>query len=314
MNKRLILAPLTVLGIALTIGVVSTLMGMRLAEPKSTEDVKPDQLIGFLVTEGTWSSQDVFQTSSDEAERVYATNIPEQDSAEGSGMSDKNLPVSFEGIEGPFCFYVIDEFYELDERMSTSTHYADNGVFDSCFSYNVTDQEVSIAIEGSVAVLPSEISDEWYFVHPVFQGADGRVYVIPEHSGINAPMAGMSNSFSISNQSTITDAGIETSSGNSVTVTIYGKYPPVSITILQVDDKNEVIHRQSFEPGQLPETLVTDKGTEFLIVEETVTGAEGLPIVNRTIVSAGEEILLTHYNPDSSKWISAQITALEWES
>ncbi len=313
MNKRYIVAPLAVLGIALVIGVISTLSGMCLAEPNSTEDEKPDQLIGFLITEGTWSSQDIFQTSSDEAARVYATNIPEQDSAEVTGISDKNLPVSFEGIEGPFCFYVIDEFYELDERMSTSTQYADNSVFDSCFSYNVTDQEVAIAIEGSVAVLPSEISDESYFVHPVFQGEDGRVYVIPEHSGINAPMVGMSNSYSISNQSTINDSGIETSSGNSVTVTIYGKYPPVSITILQMNDKNEVISRLDCEPGQLPETLVTEKSTEYLIVEEIVTGAEGLPIVNRTVINHGEEILLTHYLPDNSKWISAQVTALEWQ-
>ena len=123
----------------------------------------------------------------------------------------------------------------------------------------------------------------------------------------------MSNSYSISNQSTINDSGIETSSGNSVTVTIYGKYPPVSITILQMNDKNEVISRLDCEPGQLPETLVTEKSTEYLIVEEIVTGAEGLPIVNRTVINHGEEILLTHYLPDNSKWISAQVTALEWQ-
>jgi hypothetical protein len=309
MNKRLILAPLAVLGIALTMGVVSTLTGMRLAELNSTSTGMPDQLVGFLVTEGTWSSQTVFQSSADETERVYATNIPEHISEEESTLSDMDPQISFEGIDGPYYFCVVDGEYR--------TSYADNSVYDSGLNINVANQDEtvseSVSVEGSIAVLPSEISDESYFVHPVFQCEDGRVYVIPGHLGINAPMVGMSNSFSISNQSTVTDSGIESSSGNSVTVTIYGKYPPISITILQMDDKNEVIARQTFEPGQLPETLVTEKGTEYLIIEEIATGAEDLPIVDRTLMRRGEEFLLTHFIPDNSKWISAQETTLEWQ-
>ncbi len=293
-----------VLVIAVMIAIFSTASGLRLAGADGGKESSPDQLVGFLVTEGPWSAQNASIAGDGEAERAYAINLPEHEAAGENEPSNQDRKVTFEGVDGAFYFYRSNE--------NVTALYADGGIFDTRSSYNETDQGEIIKYEGTLAVLPIDVSDASYFFHPIYQDADGRIYAIPGHMGIQAPMLGIDASQTISNKSTLRDSGNETFSETSVTLNLQGTYPPDSITILQMDKASSILSQQIYQPGNLPEMLEPEKSTEYLIVEETFIGSDGIQQVNRKIVSRGEEFFLSHYKSENSKWISSQETKLEW--
>lgn len=303
-NKRVLLIPLAVLVIAAAVGVALTMNGQRLAAADGGNESNPDQLVGFLVTEGSWSAQEASIAGDGEAARAYAINLPEHETAGENDLSSQDRKVSFEGIDGAFFFYRSDG--------DVTALYAEGGVFDTGISYIEKDQKETKEIKGTLAVLPMEISDASYFFHPIYQDADGRIYAAPGHMGIQAPTAGDYASQTISETSTLSDSGKETSSGTSVTMNLQGTYPPVSVAILQMDKASTILSQQTYQPGNLPEKLETEEGTEYLILEETFVGSDGMQQVNRTIVNHGEEFFLSHYKPENSNWISSQETGLEW--
>lgn len=325
MNKGLILVPIAFITIALAIGILSTIGGFSLANPNAGTGESPDQLIGIMVTDGPWSQSEsatgseyypdngtlvattdlTTQPGAVSDERIYATirHVPDSNGDETQPYEPGN--VTFEGMNGVVFFLQREEEYLFA--------YSDNNLFDVGTWINCSDQNESITIAGSIAVLPVEISDANYFFHPIFQSNDGRIYVTPGRLGIQAPMADGESNQALSVKNTESDSDKEKSSEFSVKVNLVGKYSPISITIIQVDEKNEAISRLSFEPGQLPETFVTENGTEYIIVEETIADVDGVQSINRSIVNRGEEFLLTYFYPTENSLGTQQTTSLEWQ-
>lgn len=89
-------------------------------------------------------------------------------------------------------------------------------------------------------------------------------------------------------------------------------YPMDKTVLLQLDQNNQVIHRQELLPGQAPETLTPAEETAYILVESCRTDSQGETVMDREIVSRGEESLYT-YSLQPSGFFTKQATQVLWE-
>ena len=89
---------------------------------------------------------------------------------------------------------------------------------------------------------------------------------------------------------------------------------PVSITVVQMDKNNEALSRETYEPGTLPETLRTESGAAYLLVEIEKTDGDGNSYMERQLYDpSDEEQLITFYAMENGL-MGAQDTTVEWQA
>lgn len=255
--------------------------GFNIAE-KQPDTVKKGRLIGAVVTfehldlfdfEGYFNDNasdvlnggEINTMDSRYQGRIYATKTEETLKAD-NGEEIIRAKFEFEGIDG--IMLMSPTVGEGDDAtVSTS---ADEGMNDIHLSVHTNDAGTGTSIEGRIYYAIGK-GDRTFYMNPVYQQEDGRVYVT-SGSGIycegDPNLAGGESSLKLNEkESTTINGAAQDGVENQVTVFFEGRFIPVSIRVLEMGTDSSIVAEQDYFPGKLPEEIIPNAQTEYIIVE-----------------------------------------------
>lgn len=258
----------------LTVIMAVLLSGCSLAKEESDADAKfkEDLLIGALV--------DVVQDDEwVETERQMEGKVIRGDDNRVQGLE-------FPGFDGRYFAYYIDE----DEDGKTHVVTGDDAIVTTGSATNVNEEGTTEEMSGTLSFLLGKDEDDQpiFNMHPIYQRADGSVYVENTANSALGSMYG-DMTLSLSSSTTLTTNGKKESYGSTVKLTFHGMNWPVFYTILQYSDDDQLLKKETYEPEELPEELMADKGMAYVVVTMETTDAEGKKVMERTLYEKEED-------------------------
>lgn len=206
-------------------------------------------------------------------------------------------------VEG-FSFFA----FELERDYGTCS-VVQSDLSDGDYRTSSGDNETSTDISATLYVQPSE-SICWY-VNPVYQCADGRVYLTTgqgiSFSGDRGD--GMAFSQSFDSERTTTDAD-----GKSVTArthcktTVEVKTPPEAIQIVWMSASHQILRTERFDPAAMPESLNSSDAAYLIVEHITADGS-----VSRALYQPDERTTyIRSYAPGRFGALQAIDTPVTW--
>lgn len=241
--------------------------------------------------------------------RIYATLIETETVDEETGERIRSAEYVFEDLDGIRLFTA--SFGEGEYKYKSVM--ADDAASDVKVHYNYTDGGTDIELcatiylDGSRELELYLAGNCFYCINPVYLDSDGSVYV----TAGDGFFPGGSFTYTLSETTSVNEHGVE--SETKTTVEIQLLWAPVSerVSVLQFDEKNELLERGEYLPGQLPERMEMLAETQYVIVETQTRDAEGNPGLERTLVQCGEESLSAFYAREDGFCVK-QSCALQW--
>ena len=290
------------------------LTGCQLAKESAGADTNEDRLIGVLITteyldlfdsEGFLNDNfNSFQGGEITADgsntqkyqgRLYAVLVPRTLTSEETGETTVTLEYIFEGIEG--IAYCVPRIQATEEENSYIATMSAPAISDGHTSIFVGDDENSVSLDGTIYVVPSNISHTYYF-NPVYQSIDGSVYAVTG-SGfmMNSDLysEGSVYSHTLDAVTSITENGETKKDSISIKISISVMFAPDEIAILQMGSDNAVISQTEYEPEEMPTTLTLETGTAYFIVETHKRDNTGTMIISREIYGSDVENIETFF-------------------
>ena len=175
----------------------------------------------------------------------------------------------FPGVEGiPFFTATSPPVDDVHTEGVITTH-GGRGIVGHGSHVAFGDNSVSIEKEGTVYAIPGAQALSTVHINPVYQTTDGRVFLVSGNSFAFHGNATEGRVFStnLTETTTITENGVETTNSMSVTVNLAAMFPPESIVILQMNADSNVIMRTTFAPDEMPGMFRPEAQTEYVIVE-----------------------------------------------
>ena len=270
------------------------------------EGVFSDKLIGVLITQeylDLFDSEQFFSDNIDRImsggeisesesakyqERLYADLVETELVSEETGETYRGKEYVFEGVKG-ICYIAPRLTDEFGTYWSSS---GDEAVTDGNVNFVSNDEGESVSIEGTIYVSTGKNTGNFYF-NPVYQTQAGEVYAVGGN-GIsvgNNSTAGMSMSHEIKENLSSTIGDVTSTSGSEIKITICYIDEPAKVSILQFDSESTLLSRMECAPNSLPDTLQTQEGTQYIIVETTAFSREGTASITRDICQSEDETL-----------------------
>ena len=239
-----------------------------------TISAEPGRLIGALITTEPLDLFDIEGYLNDHAGRLLSggeIGMEESTGYEGklyAVQKNKGRPeYAFEGVNGIRYFAAEME----DEHGSYTQSVSDEGISDGHMAVNSSDEATSVSLEGTIYVSTKSTREiVQYYVNPVYQAADGRVYAMEGNSiSIDDETGSGGGKMTVTlNESDSQTAGDKsTSRESSVKISIAFIEPPERVTVVQMDGENRPLDRKEYRIGEVPETLAVMQGAEYLVVE-----------------------------------------------
>ena len=239
-----------------------------------TISAEPGRLIGALITTEPLDLFDIEGYLNDHAGKLLSGGVIDMEESTGyegrlyAVLTDKGRPeYTFEGVDGIRYFAAEME----DEHGSYTQSVSDEGISDGHTAVNASEDATSVSLEGTVYISSRKVGEPViYFINPVYQEADGRVYAMEGNSVSFDDDTGydvggkMTVTLNESNSQTVGDKS--TSRESSVKISIAYIELPERITIVQMDGENTPLDRKEYRPGEVPEALTVAADAKYLIV------------------------------------------------
>ena len=306
------------------------LAGCQLAKADAGADAGGDRLVGVFITkeyldlfdfEGYMNDNfkgfeggeiDIDGRAREYQGRLYATLVPGPPvSVEGQNGDEPSPSVPqtftaheyiFEGLEG-IAFFV-PTVQATEEENSYITTESDPAVSDVHINIHGGDDESSLSVEGTIYIAPTGKEQISYYVNPVYQSADGSVYVVSGDvfmTNYDSRSEGPVFSQTVDEVVTRTENGKSVKDSISIKVSVSLMFAPLKTVILQMDADNALISRTEFEPDQLPDVFSPEKNTAYFIVEAHKKDETGAPKISREIYGSDAELIEAFYfRPDGA--------------
>lgn len=172
--------------------------------------------------------------------------------------------------------------------------------------HSIDDNILEQTLEGTM-YLAEDAGRVQFFLNPVYQDDQGRVYLVSGQS-LSFDCSTGSSAMSADSEVVTTVDGVETTQRGSVTVNFVGIPCPEEIVVLQMDADSKVLSRETYVPGQLPEEITPTEGTDYFIVE--THNAKG---VTREILGKDTETMRTYAALENGICDSV-LTKILWEA
>jgi hypothetical protein len=313
---------------------MSGLTGFSLAQPGAAEPIEKDKLVGVFVTTeyldlfdfegylndnigkmtdntGTMPTGGEINMNGDGAEyqgRLYATLKDRSFKSDDTGETVTSQEYVFEGVEGTSYFC-----YTISGKNGTySSVSGGEALSDGHTNVSTTDNGEDISLDATIYVVPT-VSHATYYMNPVYQSADGRVYAISgggiSFSGDGSEGAAFSRTLDAT--TTVTENGEAKTYKISAKISFSVVYPPKRISVLQFDSDGGILSREAYLPGALPETITPEKGCSYIVLESYKMSPEQVEKVTRTLYQADDNTLESFHCREDGICIK-QYTALNW--
>lgn len=309
----------------------SLLTGCQLAKEEAELPQEKDKLIGVYVTTeyvdtfdferymeeniGDIMNGEEVVIEDDEQNayqnRIYATIVEDVSTDEVSGETIIHQSYKFEELKG--MGYYAPVMYEEEARNAYVAIESDAGICDAESHITGTDAGDMVELKGTIYLCPNEEDGVEIYYNPVYQCADGRVYLV-SGSGMSFSVGGegVSMSHKVEDKVTVNEDGEEKTYVNSVEIKVETTYEPTKIQVLQMDASGNKLGCQEYKPGKLPEEITPLADTEYLIIETYKTDATGESIVTRKMVGREETFIQTLYVGEKNVCLQ-DWTDIKWE-
>ena len=294
--------------------ILCALTGCQLAKESAVANTNEDRLIGIFITtehldlfdfegylndnfnslQGGEVNLDGRNTQKYQG-RLYAVLTPRTDINEETGETMLTHEYIFEGIEG--IQYCVPTIQATEVENSYIATMSDPAISDGHTSIFVGDDENRVSIDGTIFIISSSKMNTYYF-NPVYQSADGSVFVVSgEGFMFSSEAYGESSAYSqtIENTTTITENGKAKKESTSIKISISVMFAPEKIVILQMGSDNAVISRTEYEPEEMPKDFTLETGTAYFIVETHKRDNMGKMIISREIYGRDIEYIETFF-------------------
>lgn len=262
------------------------------------EDGEPadaDRLVGVYITENYIDSFDFEAYVQDNASSLSGGGeISREDTAKYTRriyaeITDGKTSFPIEGIA------FIAARYEKDGESYTGSDYGDK-LADVHLSINVSDDMETTVLTGKLFA-DSGAGHMSAYCNPVYQQADGRVYLVPGE-GVSANMGSMTHSLSESCESAKKG---ERGYGMDITLEVEGRRPSEKLAVLLYSADGALLSRTEYAPEEMPEEIAAE-GAAWAVFEDYTADYSGEPQVTRQLIAAGsdEGFLSLHLEPGES--------------
>lgn len=243
--------------------------------------------------------------------RLYATLTTKSYTNSETGHTSEYQEYVFDGVDGIpyFAATIVPEGAGDDYASST----VGEEVSDGHMSVIDTDEEDAVTLEGAIYFSPTQ-SGVTVNLNPVYQTPDGRVYTTGGGHGYmfdKYSSEGMNFTQTLEEITKTTENGEEKSVRTTVKISIGVMYSPEKIAILQLDQNSNILSRVEYVPGNLPETIVTEQGTEYIVMETYKHNSEGDLVVQRSLFDQSIQTLDSYYSNEDQVCMK-QWTELKW--
>ena len=282
------------LAIALIFAIALMLPGCSLLREEG-EPADADRLVGVYITENYIDSFDFEAYVQDNASSLSGGGeISREDAAKYTRriyaeITDGKTSFPIEGIA------FIAARYEKDGESCTGSDYGDK-LADVHLSINVSDDMETTVLTGKLFA-DSGAGHMSAYCNPVYQQADGRVYLVPGE-GMSANMGSMTHSLSESCESAKKG---ERGYGMDITLEVEGRRPSEKLAVLLYSAEGALLSRTEYAPEEMPEEIAAE-GAAWAVFEDYTADYSGEPQVIRQLIAAGsdEGFLSLHLEPGES--------------
>lgn len=270
MNKKTIIA-------CLVFVLLLNLCGCQLAKPEEGDSSNSDRLVGVFITTEYLDLLDA-EEAFEEYLKNNAGNISDGETITFDTDNRHNrvyatfIEEPYQDEDGEYHFSNNYEFVGLD-GIALATYQIQNGE-ESYFASSVGDGICDVHMKSggedqgiSGTIWMAENSGEViYYMNPIYQTADGRVYLVPG-SGLHISSdVGGRASQKIEEKATITENGETYSYTFAAEVFVDFVEPAQTVTIIEMNKHDEEVKRETFQVDNLPKQLVPGDDTAYLIV------------------------------------------------
>lgn len=283
------------LAIALILVLALMLPGCSLLREEG-EPADADRLVGVYITENYIDSFDFEAYVQDNASSLSGGSgeISREDAAKYTRriyaeITDGKTSFPIEGIA------FIAARYEKDGESYNGSDYGDK-LADVHLSINVSDDMETTVLTGKLFA-DSGAGHMSAYCNPVYQQADGRVYLVPGE-GVSANMGSMTHSLSESCESAKKG---ERGYGMDITLEVEGRRPSEKLAVLLYSAEGALLSRTEYAPEEMPEEISAE-GAAWAVFEDYTADYSGEPQVIRQLIAAGsdEGFLSLHLEPGES--------------
>lgn len=283
------------LAIALIFALALMLPGCSLLREEG-EPADADRLVGVYITENYIDSFDFEAYVQDNASSLSGGSgeISREDAAKYTRriyaeITDGKTSFPIEGIA------FIAARYEKDGESCTGSDYGDK-LADVHLSINVSDDMETTVLTGKLFA-DSGAGHMSAYCNPVYQQADGRVYLVPGE-GMSANMGSMTHSLSESCESAKKG---ERGYGMDITLEVEGRRTSEKLAVLLYSAEGALLSRTEYAPEEMPEEIAAE-GAAWAVFEDYTADYSGEPQVIRQLIAAGsdEGFLSLHLEPGES--------------
>lgn len=282
------------LAIALIFALALMLPGCSLLR-EDGEPADADRLVGVYITENYIDSFDFEAYVQDNASSLSGGGeISREDAAKYTRriyaeITDGKTSFPIEGIA------FIAARYEKDGESCTGSDYGDK-LADVHLSINVSDDMETTVLTGKLFA-DSGAGHMSAYCNPVYQQADGRVYLVPGE-GVSANMGSMTHSLSESCESAKKG---ERGYGMDITLEVESRRPSEKLAVMLYSAEGALLSRTEYAPEEMPEEISAE-GAAWAVFEDYTADYSGEPQVIRQLIAAGsdEGFLSLHLEPGES--------------
>ncbi len=280
------------LAIALILALALSLPGCSLLR-EDGEPSETDRLVGVYITESYIDTFDFEAYFQDNASSLSGGGEISREDTEKYSQR-----IYAEVVDGKTSFPIVGvpliaARYEKDGESYTGSDCGDK-LADVHLSINNSDDMVTTVLTGEIFT-DSGSGRVTAYCNPVYQQADGRIYLVPGE-GMTADSGG-SMVFSLSDSRESAVEG-EQGYGMEITLTATGRYPSDKLAVLLYSADGELMGRTEYAPEDMPEEIAAD-GAAWAVFEDYTRDFLGEPQVIRRLIAAGsdEGFLSLHMEP-----------------
>ena len=280
------------LAIALILALALSLPGCSLLR-EDGEPSETDRLVGVYITESYIDTFDFEAYFQDNASSLSGGGEISREDTEKYSQR-----IYAEVVDGKTSFPIVGvpliaARYEKDGESYTGSDCGDK-LADVHLSINNSDDMVTTVLTGEIFT-DSGSGRVTAYCNPVYQQADGRIYLVPGE-GMTADSGG-SMVFSLSDSRESAVEG-EPGYGMDITLTATGRYPSDKLAVLLYSADGELMGRTEYAPEDMPEEIAAD-GAAWAVFEDYTRDFLGEPQVIRRLIAAGsdEGFLSLHMEP-----------------
>ncbi len=242
-------------------------------------------------------------------DRLYATLVEKSYTNEETGETKVIQEYVFEGVEGISYFSAL----YTDDVSTYRGSSGDDAISDGKVAISSTDEGESVSLEGTIYASTTGGPNAFYY-NPVYQTAQGEVYVMTGQgmSYGGEITDGMSGYYELKQETSTTSDNESETISSYVKIGVSFMAAPKSVKLIQLDGESNVLSREEYAPGKLPDSLTVEPNTEYIVVETSSGGTGFSETIVRELYQPGDESLFAFYCRDDGILIK-QHCSIGWK-